>query len=100
VIVCANISGLVLVRGISRRGEIALRLALDASRTRILRLLLIENLVLAALGAAAGHLLLWYALPLTGSRAAKRTRAAVFRHVRGLAGDRFNGRPTAFPSGR
>ena len=53
-IVCANIAGLVLVRGVSRRGEIALRLALGASRARILRLLLVENLVLAVPGGAGG----------------------------------------------
>ena len=62
-IVCANVSGLVLVRGISRRGEIAARLALGASRTRILRLLLIENAVLAVPGAAAGLVLASWALP-------------------------------------
>jgi predicted permease len=55
-IVCANIANLVLVRGVSRRGEIAARLALGASRSRILRLLLIENLTLAIPGAVAGLL--------------------------------------------
>jgi predicted permease len=54
VVVCANIAGLVLVRGIARRGEIAARLALGASRARILRLLLVENLVLAVPGALIG----------------------------------------------
>lgn len=67
VIVCANIAGLVLVRGVSRRGEIAVRLALGASRGRILRLLLAENLVLAVPGAVAGLLAAWYALPLMWS---------------------------------
>lgn len=55
-IVCANISNLVLVRGVSRRGEIAARLALGASRARILRLLFAESLVLALPGAALGIL--------------------------------------------
>jgi predicted permease len=69
-IVCANVAGLVLVRGVSRRGEIALRLAIGASRARILRLLLIENLVLAIPGAALGLLLTWRALPVLWAGAA------------------------------
>jgi predicted permease len=77
-IVCANVAGLVLVRGLARRGEIALRLALGASRARILRLLLIENLVLAAPGAATGLLLAWYAMPLMGSRAVASAPARLF----------------------
>jgi predicted permease len=55
-IVCANVSNLVLVRGVSRRGEIAARLALGASRGRIMRLLFVESAVLALPGAAFGLL--------------------------------------------
>lgn len=53
-IACANVAGLVVVRGVSRRGEVALRLALGATRARIVRLLVIENLVLALPGAVLG----------------------------------------------
>ncbi len=63
-IACANIAGLVLVRGLSRRGEIAVRLALGATRTRIVRLLVVENLVLAVPGALLGILLARNALPV------------------------------------
>ena len=54
IVVCANLANLVFVRGLSRQTEIAMRLALGASRLRVLRLLFIENLVLALPGAAIG----------------------------------------------
>lgn len=63
-IACANIAGLVLVRGVSRQSEIAVRLSLGASRTRIVRLLIVENLVLALPGALLGLLLSWRGIPL------------------------------------
>ena len=53
-VVCANVTGLVLVRGLGRRAEIGVRLALGASRGRVMRLLLVENLLLAVPGALAG----------------------------------------------
>jgi predicted permease len=64
IIACANIAGLVLVRGVSRRGAIAVRLALGATRTRIVRLLIVENLVLAVPGAILGVLLAWRGIPV------------------------------------
>jgi predicted permease len=63
-IACANIAGLVLVRGVSRRGEIAVRLALGATRARIVRLLILENLLLAVPGAILGMALAWRGIPV------------------------------------
>jgi len=53
-IVSANVAGLLLARGLRRRKEIAIRLAIGASRGRLIRLLLIESVMLAAAGGVAG----------------------------------------------
>jgi predicted permease len=53
-IACANIANLVLVRGMARRAETSIRMALGAQRARLIRQMLTESVVLSCMGGLAG----------------------------------------------
>lgn len=62
-IACSNVANLLLVRGLARQREFAVRLSLGATRGRLVAQILAENLVLGLFAAALGAGLAWLALP-------------------------------------
>ena len=62
IIACANVGSLVLTRSIERGGEIAVRTALGASRRRLIRQLVTENVLIAVAGGALGAWIAWHAV--------------------------------------
>jgi len=91
-VVCANVANLQLARGVARRPEIAMRSALGASRWRVLRQLLTENLLIAAIGAAGGLGVGWLHLHFTVIT----MPARIAKFIPGWTNTTLNGRALAF----
>jgi predicted permease len=69
-IACSNVANLLLVRFSGRRREIALRMALGASRMSVLRLFVFESLLVSAMAGIVGAFLAWQLVPLVPKMAA------------------------------
>lgn len=91
-VVCANLANLQFARGIARRPEIAMRSALGASRWRIIRQLLTENVLLGIGGAVGGLGFAWLYLDLI----LVFMPARVARYMPGWSNTSLNGRALAF----
>jgi len=63
-IACINVAGLLLARGLTRRRDVAVRIALGASRARVVGHLLAESLLMSIAGGGAGLLLASFAVPV------------------------------------
>jgi putative ABC transport system permease protein len=81
IIAFANLAGLLMVRSIDRRVELATRIALGARPPEIIRQLLLESVTIVALGIVGGVLLAWWMTPVVADLALERIGQFATRDV-------------------
>ena len=91
-IACVNLANLTLVRGLARQREVAIRLALGASRLRIVRQFFTESLLLSFAGAAAGALVAAVSIRLASAADARLERLPAWSDRRPHARRRLDAR--------
>jgi putative ABC transport system permease protein len=110
-IACSNVANLMLARAALRQRDLAVRLALGASRFRIVRQVFAESVLVSLIGGGAGLLIAWWAVPLLKSQLANAlprvddiqvsTPVLLFSFaVTALTGILFGALPAAFSSKR
>jgi putative ABC transport system permease protein len=82
IIACVNLAGLLMARGVGRRGELAIRASLGAGRGRLVRQLIVESLVLSLLGGAAGLAVAYWGVRVLSALAAGALTADAVPSVR------------------
>ncbi|MEO8452762.1 MAG: ABC transporter permease [Gemmatimonadota bacterium] len=88
-IACANVASLLAARGVVRRRELAVRIAIGGSRARIVSQLLIESVLLSGLGSLLGFGLAAAALPVLISMLPPQLSSLPFRELGTIAMDRW-----------
>ena len=80
-IACSNVANLLLAAGLARKRELAIRLALGAGRWQVARLLVVESLILAAIGGALGLVMAHWAVQLFVALAGNQLPRAATIHL-------------------